>query len=56
MRSAFTTLRPALHFVKFPVALSNATSAPRAIAFDPTTVARLTTGFAVKFIPVLTAA
>lgn len=48
MRSALVKLNPALYLVKFPVAVSKATSAPRATAPLPITPEKLTTGFAVK--------
>lgn len=48
MRSALVKFNPALYLVKFPVAVSKATSAPRATAPLPITPEKLTTGFAVK--------
>ena len=41
-------LSPALHLVKFPVFVSKERSVPSARTFVPTTLERLTTGFAVN--------
>lgn len=48
MRSALVKFNPELYLVKFPVAVSKETSAPRETASLPITPDKLTTGFAVK--------
>ena len=56
IRSALVMLRLALYLIKFPVAVSNATSAPTETVLDPTTPEKLTTGFAVNPMLALTPA
>lgn len=48
VRSAWVKLNPALHLVKFPVLVSNATSVPSPRTLVPITPEKLTTGFAVN--------
>lgn len=48
MRSVLVKFNPALHFVKFPEAVSNERSVPKARVLFPITPEKLTIGFAVK--------
>ena len=48
MRSALVKLSPALHLVKFPEAVSNERSVPKARVLLPITPEKLTMGFAVR--------
>lgn len=48
MRSALEKLNPALHLVKFPLAVSKATSVPSETVLFPATPEKLTIGVAVK--------
>lgn len=53
IRSEVEKLRPALHFVKLPEAVSNDRSVPKATVLLPATPEKLTRGLAVSPMPVL---